>query len=157
MENDIPFEMIIDTFDPVKRKGRGSVSDAEIIAARRAARHERLALRLAKAAKRQAMLNAGHVFPVRRTANEKRKATRARNRKIAVRANSMRIRRQLRLERLLRLALNPPRPPIPTGRYSRPGRISTAERAAKQRERDWVREEKRAARRAASRLPPLPY
>lgn len=155
MEN-VPFEFVIDTFEPAKHRGHG-VSQRELADARIAARREREAQRLLKAAARQALIDDGHVFPVRRTAHQKRKATRARNRKIAVRANMKALRNQLRLERLLRLALNPPRPPIPTGRYSRPGRISTAERAAKQRERDRVREEKRAARRAASRLPPLPY
>lgn len=107
-----------------------------------------------RAANRQARLDA------KPTPRAKQRATRAKLSTLVRRDLMRQLRERLRLERLERLAKTTRRsaPPPTKARVV----VTTEERAAKQRERDRVREEKRTARREAARLkrlglPPLPY
>lgn len=133
---------------------------AEIDAIRRERKQEIIKEKLEKSARRQAMIDAGHVFPVRPIPLAVLKSTRAKLATLHRRECMKVLRERLRTERLERLARTKRR----KAALAKKPRVvvTTAERAAKQRERDALREEKRTAKRNAAFLkrlgvPPLPY
>jgi predicted secreted protein len=103
MEFDKDGIMWIDEFTPGTTKSR-PLTKAESETARRVAKQERAAAKLAKAAQRQAMIDRGHVFPRKRTPHQKAKATRKKHNTLIMRDLLRELRERLKRERLERLA-----------------------------------------------------